>query len=105
VKGITNAKLANSSVTVTAGSALTGGGAVALGASATLDVAAKANLELIATNGIDDHEEPYLLQLRGALVVAPLSAEQAHDGEPHDGEPHDGEPHDEGLNRHCRGVG
>ena len=37
--GITNAKLANSGVTVTAGSALTGGGAVALGASVTLDVA------------------------------------------------------------------
>ena len=37
--GITNAKLTNSSVTVTAGSALTGGGAVALGASVTLDVA------------------------------------------------------------------
>ena len=37
--GITNVKLANSSVTVTAGSALTGGGAVALGASVTLDVA------------------------------------------------------------------
>jgi hypothetical protein len=37
--GITNAKLANSSVTVTAGSALTGGGAVALGSTVTLDVA------------------------------------------------------------------
>jgi hypothetical protein len=38
--GITNAKLANSSVTVTAGSAaLTGGGAVALGAFINLDVA------------------------------------------------------------------
>jgi hypothetical protein len=37
--GITNAKLANSSVTVTAGSALTGGGAVALGALINLDVA------------------------------------------------------------------
>ena len=34
-----NAKLVNSSVTVTAGSALTGGGAVALGASINLDVA------------------------------------------------------------------
>jgi hypothetical protein len=37
--GVTNAKLANSSVTVTAGSALTGGGSVALGASVNLDVA------------------------------------------------------------------
>ncbi len=37
--GITNAKLANSSVTVTAGAALSGGGSVALGSSVNLDVA------------------------------------------------------------------
>jgi hypothetical protein len=36
---ISNDKLANDSVTVTAGSALTGGGAVALGSSVTLDIA------------------------------------------------------------------
>ena len=36
---IANAKLSNSSVTVTAGDALTGGGAVALGGTATLNVA------------------------------------------------------------------
>ncbi len=36
---ISNEKLSNDSVTVTAGSALTGGGAVALGSSVTLDVA------------------------------------------------------------------
>lgn len=37
---VTNAKLANSSLTVTAGSGLTGGGSVALGASTTLSLAA-----------------------------------------------------------------
>jgi hypothetical protein len=36
---ITNAKLANNSLTVSAGNALTGGGTVALGSSVTLDVA------------------------------------------------------------------
>lgn len=38
--GISNAKLANSSLTVTAGDGLTGGGSIALGSSATLNIGA-----------------------------------------------------------------
>lgn len=38
--GVTNAMLVNSSLTVTAGSGLTGGGAIALGSSATLNIGA-----------------------------------------------------------------
>ena len=46
--GITNAKLANSTVAVVAGSALTGGGTVALGSSITLDVAVNGDaLEIV----------------------------------------------------------
>jgi hypothetical protein len=50
--GITNAKLANSSVTVTAGSALTGGGAVALGSSVTLDVAVDNSTIEVSTDAL-----------------------------------------------------
>ncbi len=57
--GITNAQLANSSVTITAGNGLTTGGAVALGGTVTLDVGAGTGLTVnandigITADGID----------------------------------------------------
>lgn len=48
--GITNANLANSSVTYTAGAGLTGGGTVALGASATLDIGAGTGISVSAND-------------------------------------------------------
>jgi hypothetical protein len=66
---MTNAKLANSIVTVTAGSALTDGGSVALGSSVALDVAVdgstieKVNAELVSQvcyskHGVSGHCRP-----------------------------------------------
>jgi hypothetical protein len=50
--GISNDKLVNNSVTVTAGAALAGGGAVALGSSVTLDVAVNSDALEIAADQV-----------------------------------------------------
>jgi len=48
--GITNAMLANSSITVTAGDALTGGGSVSLGGTVSLDVVAGSAIDVSSDN-------------------------------------------------------
>ena len=66
---IANEKLSNSSVTVSAGTGLTGGGAVALGASVTLNVANLANAQIAANAGIEYSK----LDLTGEILNADLA--------------------------------